>query len=148
MWFVPTSGFAATKARPQLTKNMSSNSSSGTNVFCIDAYGHSRTCDMICKVLPYTVTTTEMIASNDFSAFSCTLVVDTPNSSMGYVITIPQDNYLLHFTNWTTTDYNFTCRGTQTPPTAAMLCRNEFSQCLSSTITDRYIPPSEYVSLS
>ncbi|UJR29646.1 hypothetical protein I4U23_017194 [Adineta vaga] len=136
LWFVPSSGYTSTKVVPELTEN-----TNGTNVLCIDTYGNSLTCNMTCKLLTNPVILTETIAADDFNAFNCTLVIDRTNSSVAYAIRIPQDNYLVYFTNWTTSDFNFACKSMQVPSNISMLCRHDFTQYLTTTITtDRYIP--------
>ncbi|CAF4221240.1 unnamed protein product, partial [Adineta steineri] len=43
--------------------------------------------------------------------------------------------------NWTTSDYDFACEGNQALPNVSMLCRHDFIQCLSTEVTNRYVPP-------
>ncbi|CAF0981680.1 unnamed protein product [Adineta ricciae] len=141
LWFVPSSGYASTKVVPKLMSNAHYNTS-GTNVLCIDTYGNSYACNMTCKLFTNPVTAIETVSNIDFTIFNCTLVIDTMNLSVTYAITIPQDNYLLYFTNWTTSDYNLSCKGIQASQNASMLCRHDFIQCLSTAVTNRYIPPN------
>ncbi|CAF4081123.1 unnamed protein product, partial [Adineta steineri] len=42
--------------------------------------------------------------------------------------------------NWTTSDYDFACEGNQALPNVSMLCRHDFIQCLSTEVTNRYVP--------
>jgi hypothetical protein len=145
LWFVPLAGFAATKALPELTNN--TGNSNVTSLQCIDTYGNSRMCNMTCKLWnPVTSITT--ITAEDFDLFNCTLILQTMNASMSYFVQIPQDNYLLYFKNWTTSDYNFLCAGDAAPPDVSMLCRHDFIQCLSTTVTNRYVPIGNYAPLN
>ncbi|CAF1486469.1 unnamed protein product [Adineta steineri] len=106
-----------------------------THLQCIDSYGYSGACNMICKLWTDPLTSIVTIATDDFNSFNCTLVVRTMNTSMSYVIRIPSDNYLLYFSNWTTSDFDFSCEDNQASSNASMLCRYDFTQYLSSKVT-------------
>ncbi|CAF0821908.1 unnamed protein product [Adineta steineri] len=138
LWFVPLAGFAATRAVPELTNN--TQNSNVTNLQCIDSYGNSRACNMTCKLWTNPLTSIETITNDDFDWFNCTLIIRTMNASMSYVVQIPSDNYLLYFSNWTTSDYDFACKGNQVASNVSMLCRHDFMQCLSTQVTNRYVP--------
>ncbi|CAF1074832.1 unnamed protein product [Adineta steineri] len=139
LWFVPLAGFAATKVLPELMNN--TQNSNVTHLQCIDSYGNSRACNMTCKLWTNPLTSIETITTNNFDLFNCTLIIRTMNESMSYIIQIPSDNYLVYFSNWTTSDYDFACEGNQALPNVSMLCRHDFIQCLSTEVTNRYVPP-------
>ncbi|CAF1340309.1 unnamed protein product [Adineta steineri] len=146
LWFVPLAGFAATKALPELMNN--TQNSNVTHLQCIDSYGNSRACNMTCKLWTNPLTSIETITTNNFDLFNCTLIIRTINASMSYVIQIPSDNYLVYFSNWTTSDYDFACEGNQALPNVSILCRHDFIQCLSTEVTNRYVPPGNYIRLN
>ncbi|CAF3990347.1 unnamed protein product [Adineta steineri] len=133
LWFAPLAGIAATKVLPELMNN--TQNSNVTHLQCIDSYGYSRACNMTCKLWTDPLISIVTIATDDFNSFNCTLVVRTMNTSMSYVIRIPSDNYLLYFSNWTTSDFDFSCEGNQVAPNVSMLCRHDFIQCLSTEVT-------------
>ncbi|CAF1474163.1 unnamed protein product [Adineta steineri] len=138
LWFVPLAGFAATRAVPEFTNN--TQNSNVTNLQCIDSYGNSRTCNMTCKLWTNPLTSIETITNDDFDWFNCTLIIRSMNASISYVVQIPSDNYLVYFSNWTTSDYNFLCEGNRALPNVSMVCRHDFMQCLSTEVTNRYVP--------
>ena len=140
-------GFTATKAIPEVVGNAGNNPSLN-NVQCVDTYGNSSTCTMRCKSLTSPVTLIETITESDFDSFNCTLNLHAANGSISYVLRIPQDNFLIYFTNWTTNEYQLSCSSNMALPNSSMLCRRDFVQCLSTTVTDRYVPPSDYSCLS
>ena len=128
---------------PEIVVNAGNNPSSN-NLHCIDTYGNSDTCWMKCKPLTSPVTLIETITDSNFDSFNCTLNVEATNGSILYALRIPQDNFLIYFTNWTTNEYHFSCSNNTTLPNSGILCRRDFVQCLSTTVTDRYVPPSKY----
>ena len=147
MWFAPLVGFTATKAIPEVVGNVvgnAGNNPSLNNLQCVDTYGNSSTCTMKCKSLTTPVTLIETIAESNFDSFNCTLNLQATNGSISYALRIPQDNFLIYFTNWTTSEYQFSCSNNVTLPTSSMLCRRDFVRCLSTTVTNRYVPPSAY----
>ncbi|CAF1444201.1 unnamed protein product [Adineta steineri] len=145
VWFVPKAGYEATKAVPELTDN--GRNSSVTNLKCIDPMGKSGLCNMACKTWEYPVISITNITSNNFNFYNCTLNLQTTNASMSYTLQIPQNNYIVYFTNWATSDYNFSCLGTTIPPNSSMLCRHDVAQCLSPATTYRCVSPSTHCQL-
>ena len=151
LWFVPASGYTATKAEPQQTVNVTNNTG-GNHLFCHDSYRNITACTMKCKQLPtdQTVTSIDTIDTHDFNEFNCTLDMNTT-----HILQIPADKYLIYFTDWTSDLYNLSCLDTTGIATSQMICRYEVDalpfkkpQCLSPNLTGRYIPPGESMSFA
>ncbi len=132
-------GYEATKAVPQPTSN--DGNSNVTDLQCIDPMGNSGVCNMTCKTWTDPVISITNITDQDFDQFNCTLLLQTTNTSMSYALQIPQDNYMVYFTDWTANDYNFSCSGNTPQPNSSMLCRHNVVQCLSPTTTYRCVSP-------
>lgn len=142
VWFVPKTGYSAVKAIPKLT--ISNESSNITNLQCVDPLGNSDVCNMTCEAWTDPIISLTNITDNNFDSFNCTLTLQTTNVSMLYVLQIPQDNYLVYFTNWTTDNYNFSCSGAILPSNSSMVCRRAMAECLPSTTTYRCVSSGMY----
>ncbi|CAF4178485.1 unnamed protein product, partial [Adineta steineri] len=145
VWFVPNTGYEATKGVPELTDN--GGNSNVTDLKCIDPMGNSGVCNMACKMWTHPVISLTTITNNNFDLYNCTLSLQTTNASMSYTLQIPQNNYIVYFTNWTTDDYNFSCLGTTPPPNSSMLCRHDVAQCLPPATAYRCVSPGTYFQL-
>ena len=112
-------------------------------------------CTMKCKALPNdsSFISIQTISTPDFNQSNCILDLNMENNSFSYSLQIPINHYLIYFSKWTASNFNFSCFNSTEVISSQMLCRYEVDeypvqsfQCPSQNITSRYISPGKFVS--